>query len=96
MRRFSSAGKESAYNAGDPDLIPGLERSHGEGKGYPLQYSGRENSMDYIVHRVTRNRTWLSDFHLRRSKLNFDEEFQREERIVVGKNSVIQNLEDNN
>ena len=41
--------------------------------------------MDYIVHRVTRNRTWLSDFHLRRSKLNFDEEFQREERIVVGK-----------
>ena len=52
--------------------------------------------MDYIVHRVTRSRTWLSDFHLRRSKSNFDEEFQREERRVVGKNSVIQNLKDNN
>ena len=35
----SSAGKESACNAGDPDLIPGLGRSAGEGIGYPLQYS---------------------------------------------------------
>ena len=34
-----SAGKESVCNAGDPSLIPGLERSSGEGKGYPLQYS---------------------------------------------------------
>ena len=42
----SSAGKESACNAGDPGLIPGLGRSPGEGKGYPLQYSGLENSMD--------------------------------------------------
>ena len=41
---------------GDLDLIPGLGRSPGEGKGYPLQYSGLENSMDYIniVHGVTR------------------------------------------
>ena len=38
-----SAGKESAYNAGDLGLIPGLGRSPGEGKGYPLQYSGLEN-----------------------------------------------------
>ena len=37
-----SAGKESAYNAGDLGSIPGLGRSHGEGKGYPLQYSGLE------------------------------------------------------
>ena len=36
----SSVGKESACNAGDPGLIPGLRRSPGEGKGYPLQYSG--------------------------------------------------------
>ena len=43
----SSAGKESACNAGDPDSIPGLRRSAGEGIGYPLQYSGLENSMDY-------------------------------------------------
>ena len=35
----SSAGKESACNAGDPGSIPGLERSPGEGIGYPLQYS---------------------------------------------------------
>ena len=41
-----SAGKESAYNAGDQGSIPGLRRSPGEGKGYLLQYSGLENSMD--------------------------------------------------
>ena len=40
-----SAGKESTCNAGDLGLIPGLGRSPGEGKGYPLQYSGLENSM---------------------------------------------------
>ena len=39
-----SAGKESACNAGDLGSIPGLGRSPGEGKGYPLQYSGLENS----------------------------------------------------
>ncbi|CAN0429404.1 unnamed protein product [Rangifer tarandus platyrhynchus] len=42
-----SAGKESACSAGDLGLIPGLGRSPGEGKGYPLQYSGLENPMDY-------------------------------------------------
>ena len=41
-----SAGKESACNAGDLSLIPGLGGSPGEGKGYPLQYSGLENSVD--------------------------------------------------
>ena len=40
---------ESACNGGDLGLIPGLGRSPGEGKGYPLQYSGLENSMDNIV-----------------------------------------------
>ena len=49
----NSASKESACNAGDPDLILGLGRSPGEGKGYPLQYSGMENSMNCIVHEVT-------------------------------------------
>ena len=49
--------KYAAYYAGDPGLIPGLGRSAGEGKGYPLQYSGPENSMDYIVHGVTKSRT---------------------------------------
>ena len=59
----SSVGKESACNAGDLGLIPGLGRSPGEGKGYPLQYSGLENSMDCIVHGVARSQTWPSDFH---------------------------------
>ena len=45
-----SVGKESTCNAGDPGSIPGLGRSPGEEKGYPLQYSGLENSMDCIVH----------------------------------------------
>ena len=45
----SSVGKESACNTGDPGLIPGSGRSAGEGNGYPLQYSGLENSMDCIV-----------------------------------------------
>ena len=44
-----SAGKESACNAGDLGSNPGLGRSPGEGKGYPLQYSGLENSMGCIV-----------------------------------------------
>ena len=42
-----SAGKESTGNSRDLGLIPGLGRSPGEGKGYPLQYSGLENSMDF-------------------------------------------------
>ena len=58
-----SAGKESACNVGDLGLIPELGRSLGEGKGYPLQYSGLENSMDSIVHGVAKSRTRLSNFH---------------------------------
>ena len=58
-----SAGKESTGNVGDLGSIPGLGRSPGEGKGYPLQYSGLENSMDCIVHGITKNWSWLSDFH---------------------------------
>ena len=52
-----SAGKESACNAGDLGLIPGLGRSPGEGKGYPLQYSVLENSMDCTVHEVAKSQT---------------------------------------
>jgi len=57
------AGKESVCNVGDLGLIPGLGRSPGEGKGYPLQYSGLENSMDCIVHGVTNSRIQLSNFN---------------------------------
>ena len=58
-----SAGKESACNEGDLGWIPGLGRSPGEGKGYSLQYSGLENSLDCIVHGVTKTRLRLRDFH---------------------------------
>ena len=47
-----SAGEVSTCNAGDLGSTPGLGRSPGEGKGYSLQYSGLENSMNYIVHGI--------------------------------------------
>ena len=61
-----SDGKESACNAGDSGLIPGLGRSPGEGKGNPLQYSCLKNSMDrgawrVTVHGVSKSWIWLSD-----------------------------------
>ena len=63
----SSDGKESAYNEGDPGLIPGFRRSHGEGNDYPLQYSCMQNSMDkeawQAVHGVTKGQSWLSNGH---------------------------------
>ena len=58
-----SAGKESAYTAGDLGLIPGLGRSPGEKKGYPLQYSSLENSMDCIVHGVAKSWIRQRDLH---------------------------------
>ena len=60
-----SAGKESACNARDWGSIPGLGRSPGEGKGYPLQYSGLENSMGCVVYGVAKSQTRLSNscFH---------------------------------
>ena len=63
-----SDGKASAYNAGDPGPIPGLERSPGEGNGNPLQYSCLENPTDgggawyAIVPGVAKSRTLLSNF----------------------------------
>ena len=51
------AGKESTFNAGALGSIPGLGRSPGEGRGYPLQYSDLENSMNCIVHGVTKSQT---------------------------------------
>ena len=63
-----SDGKESAYNAGDPGLIPGLGRSPGEGISYPLQSSCLENPMDRrawraTVHGAAKSWTQLSDQH---------------------------------
>ena len=61
-----SVGKESAYNAGDLDSIPGLGRSPGGGHGNPLQYSCLENPMDRgawqaAVHGVIKSWTRLSE-----------------------------------
>ena len=57
-----SAGKEAPCNMGDLGSVPGLGRSPGEGNSYPLQYSDLENSMDRIVHGVTKSQTQLNDF----------------------------------
>ena len=54
----------SACNAGGLGSIPGLGRSPGEGKGYPLQYSGLEKSRDCIIHGVAKSWIRLSNFHL--------------------------------
>ena len=56
-----SAGKKSTCDVGDLGSIPGLGRSPGEGKGYPLQCSGLENPTDCIVYGVAKSRTQLSD-----------------------------------
>ena len=54
--------EEDLY-AGDLGSIPGLGRSPGEGKGYPLQYYGLENSMDCTVHGLAKSQTRVNDFH---------------------------------
>ena len=51
--------------------MSGLGRSTGEGKGYPLQYSGLENPMDYITHEVEKSQTLMSDFHCTTSTTRF-------------------------
>ena len=51
------AGKEPVCNVGDLGSVPG------EGKSYPLQYFDLENSMECVVHGVSKSQTWLSDFH---------------------------------
>ena len=58
-----SAGQESACNVGVLGSILGLGRSPGEGKGYPLQYSGLENSTGCVVHAVTKSQIQLCNFH---------------------------------
>ena len=71
-----SAGKESTCNVGDLGSIPGLGRFPGEGKGYPLQYSCLENSMDCVVYGVAKSWTQLSDLHftLNRTLIIFDKQ----------------------
>ena len=77
-----SDGKESACKAGNVDSIPESKRSPGEGKGYPLQYSGLENSMNRgdwqpTVHGVAKSWTRLTDFHVVTHSLNIILELER-------------------
>ena len=60
----SSVGKESVYNVEDLGSTPGLGRSPGEGKGFPVQCSGLENSMDCIVHGVAKSQTMTETYTL--------------------------------
>ena len=53
-----------------------------KGKGYPLQHSSLENSMDCIVHGVAKSRTWLSNFHLA-TKRQQQNEGKEEENFVI-------------
>ena len=71
------AGKESTCNAGNLGSIPRLGRSPGEGKGYPLQYSGLENSMDFIVHGVMKSQ---------KQTLQAKREWQDIFKVLKGKN----------
>ena len=66
----SLVGKEFFCNAGGLGLIPGLWRFPGEGEGYPLQYSGLENSVDCIVHGAANSWTQLNNFHVHYTFLN--------------------------
>jgi len=91
-----SAGKESACSVGDLGSIPGLGRSPGEGKGYLLQYSGLENSMDCIVYRVAKSWTWLSDSLSQNNTDDFiyknntnDSIYKRETRLTDRENKLI-------
>ena len=68
-----SAGKEFTCNVGDLGLIPGLGRSSGEGKGYPLQYSGLEDPMDYIKESDTTEWAllYVQEIHKRVKRTNY-------------------------
>ena len=70
MVSLGFTGRESTCNAGDLGLIPRLGRSSGKERGYPLQYSGLKNSMDCIVHGVTKSWTQLSNFLFKLMLLN--------------------------
>jgi len=59
----SSVGKESACNAGDPGLIPGSERSTGEGIGYPFQYSWASLVAQLVKNPPTMQETWVRSLH---------------------------------
>ena len=89
----SSSGKESTCSVRDLGSVPGLGRSSGERKGYPFQYSGLENSMDCIVHGVTKNQIQLSNFHFKELWIGVNgggEKYEENSIICSTPNSVIE------
>ena len=76
--------KNLPINAGDSGSVPGLGRSPGEGNSNPLQCSGLENSMNYIVRGVANRKTLLSDFHFHFSSLVI---YSIVESILIGSDS---------
>ena len=85
-----SAGKESTRNVEDLGSIHGLGRSSGQGKSYPLPYSGLEKSMNCTVYGVTKSRTWLRDFRFhfltlfqKKKKCSFRELFCKSQGLVT-------------
>ena len=77
-----SAGKEFAWNVRDLGLIPRLERSPGEGKGYLIQYFGLENSMDCIVNGVTKSQTQSSNFHFTSLHFSYYSNYISKQKII--------------
>ena len=85
------SNKESACNVGDLGSIPGLGRSPWEGKGYALQYSGLENSMECMVHGVAKSQTRLSDFHFHFQK---SKDRAGTKALIPGAKVPVENLHD--
>ena len=88
----SFPGKESACSVGDSGLIPGSERSPGEGNGIPLQYSYLENPTDRgawqaTVHGVAKSRTQLSDY--KKEKFGHRDTLEREDGVKIQEKLVI-------
>ena len=72
----------------DQGSIPGLGRSPGEGKGYPLQYSGLENSTDYVIHGIAKSWTRLNDFHFTSLHIVLNDYNDRVSKEIVGDNRM--------
>ena len=78
-----SVSKESCYNAGDLDSIPGLGRSPGEGKGYPLQYSDLENTINCIVQGEAKCQTWLNNIHFTSGRWRNEKSRKQTQRLCM-------------
>ena len=79
----------------DLGSIPVLGRSPGKGKGYPLQYSGLENSMDCIVHGVAKTQTQLSNFHFTSQSHKMEKTTAKHKRHIYQSKCYVTTIESN-